>query len=674
LAVNRGVLHFNTPGLVEISYVDLTDVAGNKRRYLSSELAALGIATSFSLIGSTPDTLPPSLVNLTFPTSLDLTLGNQNFAVNVNANDGLGSGVYQAVLWFDRPMVTDIGSFSLMIVSNWSSTTGFVQRQVLAANVPGLVNLTRVELTDRVGNTKVYSAQQLAQLGFATSINLVGAVPDITAPTLSNLVFTSSIDVTATSSNFSINATAFDDKGVQQMVIWLDRGVSWDIGLFPLIVVSNWSGSSGFAQREVSAGNLPGFVSISRVEIKDIAGNTRTYQSSELESLGIVTQFGISNGLEKYLAGDNGNQTLNGGAGNDQFRGFLGYDVANIGGDLNLATIVKQFDRSYRVSSALGTDLLTGMEQISSGSQKIALGGADLVDRKFNDFTGDGKADIAFRSIYGGLALWTMNGPAIANIAVETGVALAWRVVGEDDFNGDGKADLLWRHNDGGVAVWLMDGLTMLPGSTGLAAVSNDWMIQDVGDYNGDGKSDILWRHIDGTTLVWTMNGADRTGFGVPAVVGWDWRVAGSGDTDGDGKDDIVMRNETNGSIYIWRMNGTALAATGTGYVASVGSEWEISAIADLNADGRSDLIWRNRLTGEVYGWMMNGTTIEQSGYIGARDLGWEIQGAGDFNGDGKADLLWSTASGSTSIWQLNGLALTSATNGPSIGTGWLAI
>ena len=61
----------------------------------------------------------------------------------------------------------------------------------------------------------------------------------------------------------------------------------------------------------------------------------------------------------------------------------------------------------------------------------------------------------------------------------------------------------------------------------------------------------------------------------------------------------------------------------------------------DFNGDCRSDILWRNVSTGQVYEWFISGTAMTGSGSPGTPTSDWVIQDVGDFNGDGYADILW---------------------------------
>jgi len=66
----------------------------------------------------------------------------------------------------------------------------------------------------------------------------------------------------------------------------------------------------------------------------------------------------------------------------------------------------------------------------------------------------------------------------------------------------------------------------------------------------------------------------------------------------------------------------------------------------DFNSDGKPDIVWRNRSTGQNSVWLMNGTALVSGASLTpVADANWEIVGTADFNGDGKVDLLWRNRS-----------------------------
>jgi hypothetical protein len=65
-------------------------------------------------------------------------------------------------------------------------------------------------------------------------------------------------------------------------------------------------------------------------------------------------------------------------------------------------------------------------------------------------------------------------------------------------------------------------------------------------------------------------------------------------------------------------MKGTT--QTGGGSLGIVSTAWSIVGGSDFNGDGKADILWRNSSAGEVYLWLMNGTTIASQGSLGLID------------------------------------------------------
>src|SRR6267154_1834351 len=132
-------------------------------------------------------------------------------------------------------------------------------------------------------------------------------------------------------------------------------------------------------------------------------------------------------------------------------------------------------------------------------------------------------------------------------------------------------------------------------------------------------------------------------------------------DFNADGRSDILWRNGTTGESVIWLMNGAAIASAAM-FATVSDPNWSIAGVGDFNRDGKSDILWRHRATGENTIWLMNGTAISSGASIAAvTDLNWSIAGIGDFNGDGKSDILWrNSTTGENTIWVMNGTAISS--------------
>ena len=238
------------------------------------------------------------------------------------------------------------------------------------------------------------------------------------------------------------------------------------------------------------------------------------------------------------------------------------------------------------------------------------------------------------------------------------------------DFNGDGRPDLLWHHQvTGELYTWLMSGTVAAAGSYLDPRLFTDtrWQIRGLGDFNGDGWSDVLWHNsVTGDLYVWFMNGTVVTGASYlsPSRLGdTRWQIEAVADFDGDGKPDLLWRHRDTGALYVWLMDGTAI--TGASYLtpAAADPSWHVRGVADLNQDGRADILWHNQTTGELYVWAMHGTVADWSTYLTPSrfaDTHWQIRRVDDFDGDGQPDILWHhEITGDLYVWFLRGLKVT---------------
>ncbi|WP_166209711.1 reprolysin-like metallopeptidase [Cognatiluteimonas telluris] len=144
-------------------------------------------------------------------------------------------------------------------------------------------------------------------------------------------------------------------------------------------------------------------------------------------------------------------------------------------------------------------------------------------------------------------------------------------------------------------------------------------------------------------TLIRTMPAVAAFRAAKTQVMGVDNR----GDFNGDGKSDILWRNTVTGANSIWLSGNSAT----TLYIHSAGTAWVVGGVGDFNGDGRSDVLWRNANTGSNSIWLSGNYRTAQA--TSARETAWEVAGIADFNGDGKSDILWRNAeSGSNVIWK----------------------
>ncbi len=287
------------------------------------------------------------------------------------------------------------------------------------------------------------------------------------------------------------------------------------------------------------------------------------------------------------------------------------------------------------------------------------------------DFNADGRSDILYRNFATGqLYRMLMNGFTVTGAGVAyTEPNTDWKVVADADFNGDRVSDLLWRNTTTGQVYVMPFSAAGMPAGGAIVHVEPDpaWKILFQPDVNGDGRADILWYNTStGQVYVMLMNGASIIAQGFAYTEpDTQWQIVGVGDFAGSGvKNQLLWRHAGTGQVYQMTLgfNGSAFTQAGTMIFREPDTAWRIIGVADLTGDKRSDIVWRNVATGQVYGMPMNGSTVLPGANIHLEpNAQWQIVAFGDYDGDGKADLLWSDfASGQVYLMLMDGLTIAS--------------
>ena len=329
-------------------------------------------------------------------------------------------------------------------------------------------------------------------------------------------------------------------------------------------------------------------------------------------------------------------------------------------------------DLVYRNQRTGANHVLTNVGRDDEGNLDLpAVNSRDWYIVGVGDFNNDAKSDLLWRNAKeGSTILWTMDGANVTSALTLPAVTeRAWHPAAVGDVGGDGNADIVWRNQYTGQSVlWQMVGsLVMNQTSLEPAVLDQRWQIGDLADFTGDGKADLVWRNmVSGQNVIWQMDGATVTNsFTIPQVVDLNWSFAGMNDTANTIKKDdfnnsakagLFWRNVANGENLLWLMSGADQVGAVVALPGVSGTDWRVSAVADINYDHMPDLIWRNSATGENVAWLMAGTTLGGAVALPGASTVWHIFGMADANNDSINDIYWHNSNtGDLAVWLLDG-------------------
>ncbi|HTC94233.1 MAG TPA: FG-GAP-like repeat-containing protein [Terriglobales bacterium] len=207
------------------------------------------------------------------------------------------------------------------------------------------------------------------------------------------------------------------------------------------------------------------------------------------------------------------------------------------------------------------------------------------------------------------------------------------------DFNGDGSPDLAVENFGGTISVFTGNGNGTFQPATNYTAASPGGIV--VADFTGDGKPDIATAdYFGGKVRILINNGSGAFPTNMEFTAGTGPVYIAAGDFNGDGKPDLVVANSSTNEVNV-------LLNTTTGGILSfsaptpytVGTAPFFVGVADVNGDGKLDLITANSSSNDVSVLLGNGNgTFAQASNFPAGPAPSSVA-AGDFNGDGKVDL-----------------------------------
>jgi len=268
------------------------------------------------------------------------------------------------------------------------------------------------------------------------------------------------------------------------------------------------------------------------------------------------------------------------------------------------------------------------------------------------DLNGDGALDVITANA-GDSTLGVLLGDGRGGFRVAPGgpvhLGVPPHLIAVGDFNADARLDLAaTSHDSNEVQVLLGDGrggFAPAPGSpvaafAGVKAHNHGLAVADV---NGDGTLDITLGHQEtGQVAVLLGDGKGRfaPGPGSPLRLGRGFYPHALADVDGDGRIDLVAPDLLGSAIVVALGDGRGGFSLAPGSPIAVEARPFYVLLADLNGDGRNDVAATHDDIDDVDVLLgEGGGRFRSTGGFHAGGRGWEIA-ALDLNGDDHKDLL----------------------------------
>jgi hypothetical protein len=181
------------------------------------------------------------------------------------------------------------------------------------------------------------------------------------------------------------------------------------------------------------------------------------------------------------------------------------------------------------------------------------------------------------------------------------------------------------------------------------------------GDVNDDGRADLVYGYIESSTQVsWSVRLSNGSGFGNYSEWIADAGDAGDvfrlADVNDDGRADLVVGRALDSTTVLWYVrpsNGSGFGNAST-WADDGGNVGDLFFLADVDNDQDADLVYSRAVAATQVKWWVQRSDGNKFGPVetwsnDAGDRG-DLMYVGDANGDGKADLVYGRVTSSFGV------------------------
>jgi hypothetical protein len=341
--------------------------------------------------------------------------------------------------------------------------------------------------------------------------------------------------------------------------------------------------------------------------------------------------------------------------------------TADVNGDGKLDLVIANFS-SNNVSVLLNTTAPGATTPSFAAGQTFTTGSFPYFVSAA-DVNGDGKPDLVAANVLGNtisvLLNTTVPGATTPSFATQQSFTTGStpQSIAIADINGDGKPDFITANGNGSSVSVILNTTTLGAATASFGArqtlpTGSLTVFVASADFNGDGKTDLLEVNYGANTASVLLNNS-VPGASTPSFAARQSFASGSfpyaaaaADLNGDGKPDLIIANYGDNDISIL-FNTTATGATTLTFTApqtfGTGNFTQSIAVADLNGDGKPDVIVQSATDGNISVLLNTTATGATTPSFAARQnfavgsIAFFVAAA-DVNGDGKPDLIVANA------------------------------
>ncbi|MFH1754314.1 MAG: VCBS repeat-containing protein, partial [Candidatus Latescibacterota bacterium] len=245
--------------------------------------------------------------------------------------------------------------------------------------------------------------------------------------------------------------------------------------------------------------------------------------------------------------------------------------------------------------------------------------GSNFVAAASGDFDGDGIDEvITIRNSDGNIYIYKNNNGCLTSIASLSGppVAPNWAGVAAADFDADGVDEcVVVKNSNGSFVILKLDNSTIKSEYSSLEyGAATDWRGVATGDFDADGTPEFAsLRNSDGQICLFEVAGEEIT-----LVYSTDifdataqWAAISAGDFDGDGSDELVAARNSDGAIFVLRLENGRIGEWVRDETPGSGSEWLGIAAGDFDGDGKDEYIANRNVDGDFYQYSVSAGVVE---------------------------------------------------------------